>query len=153
MWNSGFSLIELVLVMILLGILGAVAIPNFIDLRDDARIAVTRDEMAALKRGITGDSRLASGGTLIFPGYEADVGKLPSTLSDLVAKPAGVNSYDPLSRLGWRGPYVDPSPTSDYAKDAWTSSYIYDSSNRFIRSPGPNKIDDKGSGDDVTLNF
>ncbi|MDO8425923.1 MAG: prepilin-type N-terminal cleavage/methylation domain-containing protein, partial [Deltaproteobacteria bacterium] len=37
--NKGFTLIELVMVIVILAILAAVAIPRFIDLQSDARIA------------------------------------------------------------------------------------------------------------------
>ena len=38
--------------------------------------AVTRDEMAALKRAIVGDTRVVAGGRFAFPGYETDMAAL-----------------------------------------------------------------------------
>ncbi|MGN1394595.1 MAG: type II secretion system protein [Succinivibrionaceae bacterium] len=50
--NKGFSLIELVLVIVILGILAATAAPKFMDLKRDATIAKMQGLAAALKSGI-----------------------------------------------------------------------------------------------------
>jgi MSHA pilin protein MshA len=47
--QSGFTLIELVAVIVLLGILAVTALPRFIDLQTDARIATVEGVKAALQ--------------------------------------------------------------------------------------------------------
>lgn len=47
--QSGFTLIELVIVIVLLGIMAAVAVPKFLNLTPDARLAVIEGAEGGLK--------------------------------------------------------------------------------------------------------
>ena len=50
--EKGFSLIELVMVMVIIGLLGAVAIPSFVDKDISARITAKNDKSAAIKNAM-----------------------------------------------------------------------------------------------------
>ena len=50
--QKGFTIVELVVVIIILGILAATALPRFIDVQDDAQLAVAEGVRGALMSAI-----------------------------------------------------------------------------------------------------
>jgi len=139
-YQSGFTLIELVIIIVILGILATIAIPKFSEITDSSKITATKKEMQNLKRAIDGNPETITGGNYIDRGFEGDVGFVPSRLYDLVVKPDSVASYNKLTRLGWNGPYIDSSG-GNYLKDAWDVNYVFQPSNRRIVSiGGPDSI-------------
>jgi len=121
-----------VIVIAVLGILAAVAIPRMGGMSDSARQAATRAEMQRLKSAILGspDERGHARG-----GFEIDVGHPPNRLADLAAKPDTVPAWNAFLSLGWNGPYID-SAGGEYLLDAWDSAYVYSAATRTLTSTG-----------------
>jgi prepilin-type N-terminal cleavage/methylation domain-containing protein len=141
---SGFTLIELTLVMVLLSILAVVAIPRVMDVRDEARREATRKEMMAIRQAIVGERGLVAGGRRVDGGYEGDVGSPPPDLDALLTNP-GVAAWNRFTRRGWRGPYIS-SAAGDYTTDAWGDFYLYDPVARTVTSTA-------GGGSPIIVDF
>ncbi len=68
MRGKGFTLIELVIVIVILGILAAVAIPAFINLQADAQRAAVRGTLGGFRSGIAiWYAYKAASGTATYP--------------------------------------------------------------------------------------
>lgn len=132
---AGFTLTELVMVIVVLGILAVAVIPKFADLADTAKETSTKEEMLTLKRAIVGNPQVVAGGQLIERGFEGDIGQIPNQLLDLAKKPDSLSSYNKLTRLGWNGPYID-SGSGEYLKDSWGNNYVYQRVSRRLVSTG-----------------
>jgi len=66
--KKGFTLIELVMVIVILGILSAIAIPKFVDLTGEAKIAATKSGLGAIRSVIAIEyAKTATSGTAAFP--------------------------------------------------------------------------------------
>ncbi len=71
MRTKGFTLIELVIVIVILGILASVAIPKFFDMSADAKSAACKSALASVRTGIASyyaySASPAGGGTATWP--------------------------------------------------------------------------------------
>lgn len=102
---GGFTLIEIMVVVVILGILAAIIVPRISDEPDKARVAKARQDIRALE------------GALQL--YKLDNFYYPSTqqgLEALVQKPSG----DPPARNWKAGGYLTRLP-----KDPWGNAYQY----------------------------
>lgn len=53
MKRKGFTLIELVIVIAIIGIMAAIAMPKFVNVKQDAQIAATKSSLAELRSAIS----------------------------------------------------------------------------------------------------
>ena len=121
--RSGFTLIEVLLVVVIIGILVGVAIPRLGGRVRQAEISRARADIQSIG--------------LALRMYELDNGEYPSSLQALVSDPGGLRN--------WNGPYLD----SGLPQDPWGREYTYartDASYR-LRSLGPDGVE---SDSDIT---
>ncbi len=167
--RKGFTLVEVIVILAVLAILAAMAVPVALRMFTVTAENTTNTEMQNLKNGMVGDnSKLASNQRSDF-GYLGDVGCLPSSLQDLLVKPASVAAYAFNSAAqigaGWRGPYITSGAgtglsTDEITKDQWGNLYTYTpaggpacppNATATFRSAGVNGIFDgiPPAGDDI----
>lgn len=120
--QQGYTLIELVLVLLIIGILASVGLKSLSAINQTSRVEETRQELDLLASAIAGDPSLVAGGARSDYGYVGDVGALPPNLDALISNPGGYASWD--------GPYlgdkfsIDGS-SSAFKFDAWGVAYSY----------------------------
>jgi prepilin-type N-terminal cleavage/methylation domain-containing protein len=165
--SKGFTLIEVIVILAVIAILAAMAIPTALRIFQTTAENTTNDEMTNLKKAILGDITKLQNGVRTDFGYLGDVGCLPTSLQDLITKPAGMNSYSFNTTVqigaGWNGPYITGSATgqatAEFTKDQWGADYHYTSTactapfTSTFYSNGPNTVDDSNSGDDINYSL
>ena len=151
--NAGFTMIELVMVIVVMAALAAVSVPRINDFITNSKIQASKNEMLQIRAAISGTPDRTAGGRYVDRGYIGDVGALPSSLNNLLVKPGDVDPYDYFSRTGWNGPYLVDNGTGEILRDAWLVDYVLNVADSTIRSFGPNKTDNSGTGDDIVIKY
>jgi|GEM_PF-299986 len=117
--RAGFTLIEVVLVIVIMGILATVAMRTGRQMYDTARIEQAKQELDLLAVAIVGNERLQNNGVRADFGYVGDIGALPADLDALVTNPGFAT---------WNGPYCTnrfSQYSTDFRTDPWGAAYDY----------------------------
>ena len=131
--EKGFTLIELVLIIVLIAVIASIALRNMSTSVDTAQYEHTKQELDHLAYAIVGNVHVYSSGSRTDFGYVGDVGALPPNLTALYQNPGYVS---------WDGPYItNGTGNNDYLRDAWNTDYTY--TGLLLRSTGSGANIDK----------
>lgn len=131
---GGFTLMELLLVMVIIATLAALVLPNLAGRSEESRVTAAKAQIELFRTALSH--------------YEVDGGTFPSTdqgLAALLTEPQG----EPTPRA-WKGPYLEKV---EVPLDPWGSEYVYASPGVHmpktydLYSPGPDKREN--TDDDV----
>jgi general secretion pathway protein G len=130
--SKAFTLVELLLVLVILGVLAAIVVPKFSGRTEQARVTAAQSQLATFATALDA--------------FEVDNGYYPRGGDGLLAL-----IDEPQDAQNWRGPYLsaDAIPL-----DPWGNPYIYESPGRHnprsydLMSAGPDG--QVGNDDDIT---
>lgn len=128
---AGFTLIEILIVVVILGILGATILPNIMSSPDKARVQAAKTDLRSISNALDL--------------YRLDNFDYPSTdqgLEALVTRPSTAKNWNPEG-------YLKKSP-----EDPWENAYIYTNNGRGFELLSYGKDGQQGGEDfdaDITL--
>ena len=109
----GFTMVELMAVLIILGLLATVLVRNFMGQTDRARVTTTKANLKIMHSAVAQ--------------FKMDTGRFPDEdagLIELVEQPGDITNYEP-------GGYLQ---TTEIPKDGWGNEFVYE---RFPESGKP----------------
>ena len=110
--RRGFTLVELLVVIVVLAVLAAIVLPKFMDSSRRSKEAALRSDLKLLRNAV---------GL-----FQTDTGSYPLSLADLAATAAPAKGYDAtgaqqnITVADWHGPYLQAVPTDPIGGAAFT---------------------------------
>lgn len=125
--ESGFTLVEVLMVVVLISVLAVASLQLFGDSDQDARYQETLSRMARVREALIGNPDLKVDGARTSFGFLGDIGALPQDDSGLGALLDNSGGYPPYSMdsgahagAGWNGPYLGSGDASSLlVNDGW----------------------------------
>ena len=138
--SAGFTFLELVIVVVIVGIVAAIGVPVFNSLLDASRIRITYNNMAEIERAIIGDP------STNFLGFRHVMRRNPNPLSELWTTAA--SAFNPFTGTGAGGTtFLDPGANSD----GWTNPFLWNAGTSELQSLGAdNAVGGTGADADIT---
>jgi prepilin-type N-terminal cleavage/methylation domain-containing protein len=155
--HHGFTLMEIMVVVIVISVLASVAGPMVTSLADQGRVSATKAKMQNIRSAIialksdcgrypfVGPAN--QGRTNTFYDY-ADNYLLGTTdgtniLANAWATSAGYGNHIHQYQKKWKGPYMDSSP-EDFQQDSWVEKikWFHHNKGLWLRSRGIDQVDD-----------
>ncbi len=99
--RSGFTLVEMIVVIAIIGILATLIVVRYSGHTDQAKVSAAKSQIAQIE-----------GAAISF---HAHTGRLPKSLTELVEKPAGVSNWQ-------EGGYLKGNAVP---KDPWGNEFVY----------------------------
>jgi len=97
--QRGFTLVELLLVLVILALIAGLVLPGIIGKAESAKVKAAASQISRISMSVES--------------FYLDTGVTPSSLDELVDEPSGVT--------GWNGPYIK----NTLLKDPWGEPYKF----------------------------
>jgi len=158
--NKAFTLVEVIVILGVIAILAAIAVPLAFRIFQVTAEDATREEMDNLKKAIIGDPQKLQSSFRSDFGFLGDIGCMPSVLDRLVTQgtlPAWTFNSSNQAGAGWKGPYITGTPGEEFNKDQWGNLYTYTVPagtcplTATLTSNGPDG--QPSTGDDITVSM